>query len=29
MDYHRQYWVDIRIIRIFNTYWPNMHPHDW
>ena len=28
MDYHRQYWVDIRIIRIFNTYWPNMHPHD-
>lgn len=29
MDYHRQYWVDIRIIRIFNTYWPNMHPADW
>jgi UDP-glucuronate decarboxylase len=28
MDYHRQYWVDIRIIRIFNTYGPNMHPHD-
>ena len=28
MDYHRQYWVDIRIIRIFNTYWPNMHPAD-
>ena len=28
MDYHRQYWVDIRIIRIFNTYWPNMHPSD-
>ena len=28
MDYHREYWVDIRIIRIFNTYWPNMHPHD-
>lgn len=28
MDYHREYWVDIRIIRIFNTYWPNMHPDD-
>lgn len=29
MDYHRQYWVDIRIIRIFNTYGPHMHPADW
>ncbi len=28
MDYHRQYWVDIRIVRIFNTYGPNMHPAD-
>ncbi len=28
MDYHRQYGVDIRIIRIFNTYGPNMHPAD-
>jgi len=28
MDYHRQYWVDVRIIRIFNTYGPNMHPAD-
>lgn len=28
MDYHRQNKVDIRIIRIFNTYGPNMHPHD-
>lgn len=28
MDYHRQYQVDIRIIRIFNTYGPNMHPQD-
>lgn len=28
MDYHKQYWVDIRIIRIFNTYGPNMHPAD-
>lgn len=29
MDYHRQYGVDIRIIRIFNTYGPHMHPQDW
>ena len=29
MDYHREYGVDIRIIRIFNTYGPNMHPEDW
>jgi UDP-glucuronate decarboxylase len=28
MDYHKAYGVDIRIIRIFNTYGPNMHPHD-
>ncbi|MCX6823032.1 MAG: SDR family oxidoreductase [candidate division SR1 bacterium] len=28
MDYHREYGVDIRIIRIFNTYGPNMHPED-
>ncbi len=28
MDYHRQNNVDIRIIRIFNTYGPNMHPDD-
>ena len=28
MDYHRQNKVDIRIIRIFNTYGPNMHPAD-
>lgn len=27
-DYHRVYQVDIRIARIFNTYGPNMHPHD-
>jgi UDP-glucuronate decarboxylase len=27
-DYHRQYGVDIRVIRIFNTYGPNMHPED-
>lgn len=28
MDYHRQYNVDIRIIRIFNTYGPNMDIND-
>lgn len=27
-DYHRQAQVDIRVIRIFNTYGPNMNPHD-
>lgn len=27
-DYYRQYKVDIRVIRIFNTYGPNMHPND-
>jgi UDP-glucuronate decarboxylase len=28
MDYHRQCETDIRIIRIFNTYGPNMDPKD-
>lgn len=28
MDYHRQNGVDIRIVRIFNTYGPRMHPED-
>jgi UDP-glucuronate decarboxylase len=28
MDYHRQNGVDVRIIRIFNTYGPNMDPGD-
>lgn len=28
MDYHRQNNVDIRIIRIFNTYGPRMAEHD-
>lgn len=28
MDYHRQFGTDIKIIRIFNTYGPNMHPND-
>jgi len=27
-DYHRQNKVDIRVIRIFNTYGPRMHPND-
>ena len=27
-DYYRQNQVDIRVIRIFNTYGPNMHPND-
>lgn len=27
-DYYRQSGVDIRIIRIFNTYGPRMHPND-
>ncbi len=28
MDYHRMNGVDIKIIRIFNTYGPKMHPND-
>lgn len=28
MDYRRQYNIDTKIIRIFNTYGPNMHPED-
>lgn len=27
-DYLREYGVDVRMIRIFNTYGPYMHPHD-
>jgi len=27
-DFHRQHGVDIRVIRIFNTYGPNMNPED-
>jgi UDP-glucuronate decarboxylase len=27
-DYHRQHRVDIRVIRIFNTYGSRMHPND-
>lgn len=28
MDYHRQHGLDVRIVRIFNTYGPRMHPND-
>ncbi len=28
MDYHRMHQLDIRIVRIFNTYGPRMHPYD-
>lgn len=27
-DYYRQHKTDIRVVRIFNTYGPNMHPND-
>jgi len=27
-DFHRQYGVNIKVARIFNTYGPNMSPHD-
>ena len=27
-DYHRQHKIDIRVVRIFNTYGPRMHPND-
>ena len=28
MDYHRMHNVNVRIVRIFNTYGPRMHPFD-
>lgn len=28
MDYHTKFNIDIRIVRIFNTYGPNMDKHD-
>ena len=28
MDYHRMNRVEVRIVRIFNTYGPRMHPYD-
>ena len=27
-DYRREYEVDVRMVRIFNTYGPHMHPKD-
>ena len=27
-DYHRQHGVRIKVVRIFNTYGPRMHPND-
>lgn len=27
-DYHRQHGLDIKVVRIFNTYGPNMDPYD-
>jgi len=27
-DYHRQNNLKIKVVRIFNTYGPHMHPHD-
>ena len=27
-DYHRQYGIPIKVVRIFNTYGPHMHPND-
>ena len=27
-DYYRQHDLDIKVVRIFNTYGPNMHPND-
>lgn len=27
-DYHRQHGIDVKVLRIFNTYGPRMHPDD-
>lgn len=27
-DYHRQHDLDIKVVRLFNTYGPRMHPQD-
>ncbi|WP_182530936.1 UDP-glucuronic acid decarboxylase family protein [Dokdonella fugitiva] len=27
-DYHRQHALDVKVVRIFNTYGPRMHPND-
>lgn len=28
MDYHRMHGTNVRLVRIFNTYGPRMHPYD-
>lgn len=28
MDYHRMHKLDVKLVRIFNTYGPRMHPYD-
>lgn len=28
LDYQHQYGIDVKVVRIFNTYGPNMHPND-
>ena len=28
MDYHRSHGMNVKIVRIFNTYGPRMHPYD-
>ena len=27
-DYHRQHYLKIKVVRLFNTYGPRMHPYD-
>lgn len=27
-DYHRQHQLEVKVVRIFNTYGPQMHPND-
>ena len=27
-DYRRQHNLEMKVVRIFNTYGPRMHPHD-
>ena len=28
LDYHRQHGISVKVVRIFNTYGPHMHPND-